>query len=114
MNNQIENTARVLKVLGDPNRLGIVFAIGKESRSVTELIKMTGLSQTLVSFHLRALRKAEIVRTRRDGPFIYYSLRDPGLMDILSDLCRLTESGTEAEKPSRQHTTVEMAGKGGK
>ncbi len=113
MNSQIENIARVLKVLGDPNRLGIVFAIGKESRSVTEIIKMTGLSQTLVSFHLRALRNAEVVRTRRDGPFIYYSLREPGLMDILMDLCRVTESGTAGEKSSRQHVSSEMAGKGG-
>ncbi|RMG05221.1 MAG: ArsR family transcriptional regulator [Nitrospirae bacterium] len=112
MNNQVENIARVLKVLGDPNRLGIVFAIGKESRSVTELIRITGLSQTLVSFHLRALRNAEIVRTRREGPFIYYSLKEPGLIDILTDLFRLVE--TPLKEAPIEHFSAEMAGKGGK
>ncbi len=85
----IEDTAKILKVLGDPNRLNIVFAIGKNSRSVTEIIRITGLSQTLVSFHLRALRRIDIVRTRRDGPFIYYSLKTPHLIDILMEISKL-------------------------
>lgn len=85
----IENTAKILKVLGDPNRLNIVFAIGKKSRSVTEIMRITGLSQTLVSFHLRALRRIDIVKTRRDGPFIYYSLKAPHLIDILMEISKL-------------------------
>ncbi len=114
MNKQIKNTARILKVLGEPNRLGIVFAIGKGSRSVTELINITGLSQTLVSFHLRALREAGIVKTRREGPFIFYSLKDQGLMDILSGLSGMAESRVTEEISSRQPVSVGTAGKGGK
>jgi ArsR family transcriptional regulator len=87
----IEKIANILKVLGDPNRLSIVMAIGKGSRSVTEIITDTGLSQTLVSFHLKALRNAAIAKTERGGPFIYYSLSDPGLMDILDDLTRTAD-----------------------
>ncbi len=86
MQPQIEDLAKILKVLGDPNRLGIVMSIGKSSRSVTELIDATGLSQTLVSFHLRVLRDAEIVKTERGGPFIYYSLSMPVLLDIITEL----------------------------
>ena len=85
----IEKLARLLKVLGDTNRLGIVITIGINSRSVTELINMTGLSQTLVSFHLRALREADIVKTKREGPFIYYSLSNPSLIDIIDDLSKM-------------------------
>lgn len=85
----IEKLARLLKVLGDTNRLGIVITIGINSRSVTELINITGLSQTLVSFHLRALREADIVKTKREGPFIYYSLSNPSLMDIVDDLSKM-------------------------
>ena len=51
--NNTERLARVLKVLGDSNRLGIVLTIGKEARSVTEIVNAAGLSQTLVSVHLR-------------------------------------------------------------
>ncbi|HDL20492.1 MAG TPA: ArsR family transcriptional regulator [Nitrospirae bacterium] len=99
INNLPEQLARIFKVLGDTNRLGIVMAIGKGSHSVTEIINATGLSQTLVSFHLRVLRKAEVVTTRREGPFIYYSLSDPSLMDILDDLSKIINSGrSETQK----------------
>lgn len=84
----IEGLSRVFKVLGDANRLGIVLAIGRDTRSVTELIDATGLSQTLVSFHLKVLREADVVRTERNGPFIYYSLTDPVLLDIIADLSK--------------------------
>jgi DNA-binding transcriptional ArsR family regulator len=88
----VEKLAKILKVLGDPNRLNIVMSIGRDSRSVTEIINVTGLSQTLVSFHLKALRTASIVKTERDGPFIYYSLADTTLVDILDELSDTAES----------------------
>ena len=85
----MKKIAHFIKILGDANRLTIIQKIGNGSKSVSELISATGLSQTLVSFHLRTLRDAEIVSTRRDGPFIYYSLADQRLMDILGDLAQL-------------------------
>lgn len=88
----MEKLAKILKVLGDPNRLGIVMSIGKDSCSVTEIINATRLSQTLVSFHLRALRNAQIVKTRRNGPFIYYSLSEPTLIDNLNELSQKIDS----------------------
>ncbi len=84
-----EKLARFFKVLGDSNRLSIALAIGKEPRSVTEIVNVSGLSQTLVSFHLRIMREADVVRTERNGPFIYYSLSDPSLLKILSVLSRM-------------------------
>lgn len=84
-----ERLARLLRALGDPNRLGIALSIGKEPRSVTEIVNVSGLSQTLVSFHLRIMREADVVRTERKGPFIYYSLSNPLLLDVLSGLSRM-------------------------
>ncbi|MHB8846089.1 MAG: ArsR/SmtB family transcription factor [Nitrospirota bacterium] len=92
MTTKTDKIAKIFKVLGDPNRLNIVLSIGRESRSVTEIIDATELSQTLVSFHLKALRDAAIVRTERNGPFIYYSLTESSLMDILDDLARTAAS----------------------
>lgn len=92
MSTKTEKLAKIFKVLGDPNRLNIVLSIGRDSRSVTEIIDATGLSQTLVSFHLKALRTSAIVRTERNGPFIYYSLTESSLMDILDDLARAASS----------------------
>jgi DNA-binding transcriptional ArsR family regulator len=84
----VENLSRILKALSDVNRLKIVMYIDGETRSVSEIIKDTGLSQTLVSFHLRALREAHIVTTEREGPFILYSLSDPNLGRSLIKLAK--------------------------
>ncbi len=85
----MKELAQFIKILGDANRLAIIRAIGRDSLSVTEIIHATGLSQTLVSFHLRALRSAKIITTRREGPFIYNSLAEPELVDLLDELCRI-------------------------
>ena len=82
----MKNLVKILKSLSDLNRLRIVSAIGKSSISVSEIIHATELPQTLVSFHLKTLRNAEVVKTKRNGPFIYYSLSSPNLIDILNDL----------------------------
>ena len=85
----MKKLAQFIKVLGDANRLAIIHTIGKSSRSVTEIIEETGLSQTLVSFHLRTMREKGIVTTRRDGPFIYYSLTAPELYDLIGEISRV-------------------------
>ncbi len=85
----MKELAQYIKILGDASRLAIILTIDQGSMSVTEIIKATGLSQTLASFHLRTLRNAALVKTRRKGPFIYYRLADPGLIDALETLSRV-------------------------
>lgn len=87
--------AKYFKLLGDANRLTIIHAIDSQERSVTEIIKMTNLSQTLVSFHLRALREAGIVSTRRQGPFIYYSVTHSEVIGLLGEFYSLFNPGIE-------------------
>ena len=107
----MKELAKFIKVLSDANRLTILKEIGKGSSSVTEIINASGLSQTLVSFHLRALRDAGIVTTRRDGPFIYYSLTKPTLIDILSELTLLAghKNGFSNDQHSSQANKVMAA-----
>jgi len=76
--------AKFMKTISDANRLKIIWVIGKEERSVSEIINETDLSQTLVSFHLKILRESDIVETKRIGAFIYYSLGNPELIDLIS------------------------------
>jgi ArsR family transcriptional regulator len=96
----IELLSRLFKLLNDPNRLKVIFALGKESKPVSEIIRETQLSQTLVSFHLRPLRESGILSTERKGAFIYYSLTEPALIDLLTSLggVRLTQEGREEEQ----------------
>jgi ArsR family transcriptional regulator len=79
----INSLGKVLKILGEPNRLLIVTSLGLECQPVTNIIKDTGLSQTNVSFHLRVLRDAGLVRAERCGSFVYYCLPDNQLRKVI-------------------------------
>jgi len=79
----INNLGKVLKILGEPNRLRILTSLGLECRPVTSIVKDTGLSQSNVSFHLRALRNAGLVRAERCGSFVYYCLPDSQLREVI-------------------------------
>ena len=67
-------SAIIHKALADPTRLRIVARLAGSSATVSELVAMTDLSQPLVSWHLRRLRVAGIVTTRRSGREVICSL----------------------------------------
>ncbi len=81
----INQLSSLFKLLAEPNRLKILCNLGLECRPVSDIIESTKLSQTNVSFHLRALREAGLVRPERKGAFIYYCLPDPELLRLLGD-----------------------------
>jgi DNA-binding transcriptional ArsR family regulator len=73
----------IFQTLGDVNRLRIIRIIGNQSRSVSEIVEAAKLSQPLVSHHLRVLREQGILKTKREGPFVYYELCDVRMLDAL-------------------------------
>lgn len=78
----------LLKALASGARLAIVLELASQERCVHELVDRTGLTQPLVSQHLRILRGAGIVLGRRRGREIAYSLIDDHLAHIASDAVR--------------------------
>ena len=65
----------MLKALADMARLTIVYhLVHHEEVTVTALTDFLGISQPLVSWHLRKLRRADLITTRRDGRQVYCSL----------------------------------------
>lgn len=70
------------KALADVNRLRIVRRLAEEPATVTELIEHVGLSQPLVSHHLRRLREAGLVQTRRSGRETVCSLRPEAFGEV--------------------------------
>ena len=94
----LDSLARLFKLLSDSNRIRILFAIGKEKKSVSEIMSETSLSQTLVSFHLRPLRENGIVAAERQGPFVYYSVSEPVLIDLLLSLAGVSLEGKIEDK----------------
>jgi DNA-binding transcriptional ArsR family regulator len=70
----------IFQTLSDYNRLGIIRFICEKESSVGEIVKATKLSQPLVSHHLRVLKENGILETKRNGPFIYYFIRDKKIL----------------------------------
>ncbi|MCX7710230.1 MAG: metalloregulator ArsR/SmtB family transcription factor [Clostridia bacterium] len=79
-----------LQTLGDANRLKMINYIGERECSVSEIVESTGLSQPLVSHHLRTLRESQILETERKGPFVYYKLKDKRLLSALGILLEIS------------------------
>ena len=82
---------KLLHTLSDINRLNIIQCIGEQAPSVGEIVNATDLSQPLVSHHLKVLKENAIVKTRRKGPFIYYQLSSPELLEVLGILSELAQ-----------------------
>lgn len=74
--NELKKLQQVFQTLSDYNRLVMVKSIGDKECPVGELVKKTKLSQPLVSHHLKVLKDNGVLDTKRNGPFIYYYLRD--------------------------------------
>jgi DNA-binding transcriptional ArsR family regulator len=78
----VEPSAR-LKALGHPVRLGIALRLAREGGTCAcDFAEIFGVSQPTVSQHLKVLREAGLVRTRREGTQIYYSLDPAGVGQV--------------------------------
>ncbi len=73
----------ILKAIGNAKRLEILHHINKEELSVGTLEEIVGLSQSALSQHLAVLRKAKVVKTRRNAQTIYYSIDNALVKQIL-------------------------------
>ena len=74
----------IFQTLSDANRLKILHCLCNCECSVSDLANTTRLSQPLVSHHLRILKENEFLKTRREGPFIFYSIRDERILDAVN------------------------------
>ena len=84
----LEAASELLRALASPVRLGIVRELATQGRAVHELVAALGVSQPLVSQHLRVLRTGRIVTARRRAREIEYSLTDEHVAHIVLDAIR--------------------------
>jgi ArsR family transcriptional regulator len=81
-----EQFAQVGKAVASPARLEILDLLAQGEKTVELLARQAGLSVTNASNHLKALRAAGLVTSRREGQFIHYSLGHPSVADFLRAL----------------------------
>lgn len=83
---EFQSVAFLAKSLSDENRLRILLCISKGKKAVGSIVEELGLSQPLVSHHLKELKRSLLVKIERNGPFIYYELSDPDILGAIGNL----------------------------
>lgn len=106
MSNKVNDVSKIFKIMSDPTRLKILFSLLNDEKCVCEcgkkncsecschacmiekcvgdIVNEVGESQSLVSHQLIVLRRANLVRTRKEGQKVYYSLSDGHVKELLN------------------------------
>lgn len=81
---EVTDIADFFKVFGDPTRLKILFLLDSGEANVNSISANLGISASVASQHLKLLRVARLVRWRKDGKNVIYSLNDEHISRILA------------------------------
>ena len=81
---ELYDLAELFKVFGDSTRIRILHALFESELCVGDIAQILNLSQSAVSHQLKLLKDAKLVRFRREGKIIFYSLDDDHVRTILS------------------------------
>ncbi|MDO4198758.1 MAG: metalloregulator ArsR/SmtB family transcription factor [Erysipelotrichaceae bacterium] len=77
------DAAELFKVFGDSTRIRILHYLLQGEKSVNEIAEALTMNQSAISHQLRILKNSKLVRNRRDGKTIYYSLDDDHVYNII-------------------------------
>lgn len=76
--------AELYKVFGDPTRIRILYVLSKQEMCVQDIADTLSMTQSAISHQLRILKQSFLVKNRRDGKTIYYSLDDDHVAAIMA------------------------------
>ena len=93
-----EQAQRLLRALAEPIRLQVVQALQHGERCVCDLTGDLDLAQSKLSFHLKVLKEAGLIRARQEGRWIYYRL-DPAALIALQDWLGQLAAGCRTPAP---------------
>lgn len=79
----VADAAEIFKVLGDPTRMRLLYALAQRELCVCDLSAVLAMTQSAISHQLRVLRSARLVRYRKVGTIVYYSLADAHVVQLI-------------------------------
>ena len=74
--------AELFKVFGDSTRIKILWALDESEMCVCDIAVLLNMTQSAISHQLRVLKQANLVKNRRDGKIVFYSLEDEHIKQI--------------------------------
>lgn len=81
---ELTDLADFFKVFGDATRIRILYVLLCSETCVCDIARLLGMTQPAISHQLRILKQMSLVKARRDGKTVYYSLADSHISSILS------------------------------
>lgn len=81
--NTLYDVAELFKNFSDSTRIRILYSLIPKERSVTEIAELLNMNQSAISHQLRILKNAKLIKNRRQGKTIYYSLDDDHVYNII-------------------------------
>jgi ArsR family transcriptional regulator len=94
----VQGLADTFSALGDPTRVRILDVLSHGELCVCDLAAVLGLSQSAVSHQLRLLRGIRLVKPRRDGRIVFYSLDDQHIMSIFKQTLQHVHEGAQGAR----------------
>lgn len=76
------HVAELFRAFSDTSRVRILSAIVEQEVNISTLAEMVGLTESAVSHHMRGLRMMRLVKARREGKEVYYSVDDPHIIAL--------------------------------
>ncbi|HZK22332.1 MAG TPA: metalloregulator ArsR/SmtB family transcription factor [Oscillospiraceae bacterium] len=81
----LTDLADIFKVFGDPTRVKILYALFRAEMCVCDISALLGMTKSSISHQLRILKQAKLVKNRKDGRVVYYSLLDEHVKVIFKE-----------------------------
>lgn len=80
----LQDLGDLFKIFGDTTRIKIMYALHEDEMCVCAISELLGMTQSAVSHQLKTLKTANLVKSRRDGKTIYYSVADDHVRTIIA------------------------------
>jgi len=94
----LDKLAAVFRVLGDGGRLKLLQELKEREKTVSELVTLSGMGQTVVSKHLKLMHQARLLSRQKEGVRVIYAVSDP----VVFQLCELVCGKLNREKEEMQ------------
>ena len=97
-----EVVAAYFSMMSEPTRIKIIHAICQEEKSVNQIVKELGATQTNVSRHLGLMYRSGVIARRKEGNLVFYRISDQAMVDICRAVCIKIAGQIDERQPLRK------------
>ena len=81
---ELQNLAEFFRIFGDSTRIRILYALSQSELCVCDIASLLGMGQSAISHQLRILKQSRLVKNRREGKSMFYSLADDHVRTMIA------------------------------